>query len=361
LERSPDVVISIINYRTPDLTISCLASALDELRRAAADGIAGHVVVVDNASGDGSAERIADWIAQRAATEAVEPAEIAAGGGGGPEAGDTAAGKSALPVTLLRSPDNTGFSGGHNLGMGHMDAAHYLLLNSDGILRPGFVSTILAAARARPDMGVFAPRIEHDDGTPQVSAFRFASPASEFIRAINSGPVTRLLRRRVVAIGIDPDEAEIDWASFACILLRGEMVARIGPMDEGYFLYFEDAEYCLRARRAGWRVAWVPEARMVHFRGGSGPVKSLEKDRKRMPGYYYASRTRFMRQAHGRAGPVLANLAWHLGRGLTQLRRLAGKPVRPAVKAERRDLWINVLDPFGPRLAPHEIAPGDRP
>ena len=81
-----------------------------------------------------------------------------------------------------------------------------------------------------------------------------------------------------------PDPAEIGWASFACILLRGEMVSAIGPMDEGYFLYFEDAEYCLRARRAGWRVAYVPEARVVHFRGGSGPVKALARARTELGG-----------------------------------------------------------------------------
>ena len=328
MASNPDIVISVINYRTADLTIACMASALADIRHAAGEGISGHLVVVDNASGDGSAEAIEDWIAREA--------------------------KDA-PVTVLRSPSNTGFSGGHNLSMGHAKADFYLLLNSDGLLRRGFISTILATARARPEMGFFAPRIEHDDGTPQISAFRFASPASEFMRAINSGPVTRALRRREVAIGIDPDEAEIDWASFACILLRDAMVARIGPMDEGYFLYFEDAEYCLRARRAGWRVAWVPEARMVHFRGGSGPVKALEQQRKRMPGYFYASRSRFFYQAHGQGGLIAANLLWYLGRGLTQFRRLMGKPVRPAVHAEARDIWINAFNPLGPRLAPHEL------
>src|SRR6056297_2104525 len=141
MASNPDVVISVINYRTADLTIACMDSALADIRHAAGEGISGHLVVVDNASGDGSAEAIEDWIA-REAREA--------------------------PVTLLRAPGNTGFSGGHNLGMAHTKAEFYLLLNSDGLLRPGFIATILAAARARPEMGFFAPRIEHDDGIPQV-------------------------------------------------------------------------------------------------------------------------------------------------------------------------------------------------
>jgi N-acetylglucosaminyl-diphospho-decaprenol L-rhamnosyltransferase len=323
LRQIPDIVVSIINYRTGAMTIACVESVL-----AALDGVEGRVVVVDNASGDGSADDIAAWI-ERAGE------------------GDR--------VTLMRSPANTGFSGGHNLGMGHGPARYYLVLNSDGYLRPDFLRAILKTADARPEMGLFAPRIEHKDGEAQVSLFRFASPLSELIRAANSGPILKLLRRREVALPLDPDEAAIEWASFACILLRAEMVAEIGPMDEGYFLYFEDAEYCLRARRAGWRIAHVPEAKMVHLRGGSGPVKALQKAKRRLPGYLYASRSRFFFQAYGRGGLILANALWHLGRGLAQTRRLVGRRVPPAHEGEARDLWINAFNPTGPRLAPHEI------
>jgi GT2 family glycosyltransferase len=122
-------------------------------------------------------------------------------------------------------------------------------------------------------------------------------------------------------------------------------------MDDGYFLYFEDTEYCLRAARAGWSVAYVPQARAVHFRGGSGPVKAMAAAKKRLPAYFYASRSRFLYQAHGTAGLWLANLAWLSGRGLAQLRRLAGKPVPPSNAAEARDIWINSLSPLGDRRA----------
>jgi GT2 family glycosyltransferase len=322
------LVVSIINYRTAEMTLDCVRSVLDDLRGGADGGrIDGHVVVTDNASGDGSAERIAGWIA-------AQPA--------------------GTPVTLIRSEVNTGFSGGHNIGMGARMADFYLPLNSDAHLRPGFCATMLAAAAAAPRAGLFAPRIEHEDGTPQVSAFRFASPASEFARGANTGWVTRMMRGRLVALGPDPDPDAIEWASFACILLRGDMVRALGPMDEGYFLYFEDAEYCLRARRAGWRIAWVPGARAVHHRGGSGPVKSLQKARRRMPPYYYASRTRFLYQAHGRAGLWAANAAWAAGRALAQTRRLLGRRPNPIAEAEGRDIWTNASRPLGPRRAPWE-------
>lgn len=273
------LVISIINYRTGELTWECVQSALADLG-ARRDAL---VVVIDNASGDGSAEFLEQKIAGMGA---------------------------AAPLRLIRSATNSGFSGGHNQGLAAARADYYLVLNSDAVLRPGFCDAILAAADGST-AGLFAPRIEFDDGEQQVSCFRFASPVSEIIRGAMSGPVTRALRRWDVPLEMPPAPDQIGWASFACILLSGRMVQDIGPMDDGYFLYYEDAEYCLRARRAGWRVAYVPQAVAVHFRGGSGPVKTLATQRKRLPAYLYASRTRFMRQAYGVFGPL-----WRIWAGI---------------------------------------------
>lgn len=315
--RSSDLTltVSIINYRTGDMTLACVRSVLADLGE-----IPARVVVVDNCSGDGSADQIEAWIA------AQSP---------------------AVPVTLVRSETNSGFSGGHNQGMATAPAQFYLILNSDALIRPGFFAALLDAARAHPGAGLLAPQLEFDDGTRQVSCFRFPSPASELIRAAATGVITRLLARYAVPLAMPPAPEQIGWASFACILLRGDMVQAIGPMDEGYFLYFEDTEYCLRARRAGWRIAYIPKARAVHFRGGSAPVKALARERKRLPAYYYASRARFLHQAHGRAGLWAANLLWHLGRGIASARRLAGKAVPATNDREARDIWINAFNPTG--------------
>lgn len=317
---SVGIAVSIINYRTGTMTIAAVQSVLADLGARVAT-----VVIVDNASGDGSAEEIADWVART---------------------GDAR-------LRLVRSADNTGFSGGHNRGMAAVpDAEFYLILNSDALLRPGLLDALLDAARANPRAGLIAPRLEWEDGRPQQSCFRFASPASELIRGAETGPVTRLLARHVTALPVDPDPATIEWASFACILLRGGMVRAIGPMDSGYFLYFEDAEYALRARRAGWGVVFAPQARAVHFRGGSGPVKAMQAAKKRLPPYYWRSRTRFLRQAHGPLGPLLGNLAWALGRGLAQARRLAGRRVPPTHDNETRDIWTGITRPLAPDRGP---------
>jgi hypothetical protein len=317
------IVFSIINYRTADLTVNCIDSVLQEV-----SGTDGQIVVVDNASGDGSDDVIAEWIADRGVQSVVD---------------------------LVRSPTNTGFSGGHNLGMAAHDADLYVILNSDAVLRPGFVRHFLDVFAAHPDAGFLVPRLEGQDGTKQTNCFRFPGPFSEFIRGASSGPVTRLLKRYEVSLGPEPDPAAIEWASFACIGLNGRMVRDLGPMDEGYFLYFEDAEYCLRARREGrWPLLRVPEAVAVHFRGGSSPVKSLAQAYKRLPAYYYSSRTRFIYQAHGASGLWMANAMWHMGRSLAQLRRLVGKPVYPRAEGEIWDIWTNIRQPLGPRRAPGE-------
>lgn len=309
-----ELVVSIINYYTADLTLDCVRSVLADI-----GDLDVQVVIVDNASGDGSVAQIADWIAAQ------------------PE---------GTPVRLVVSKTNSGFSGGHNQGMDALEASYYLVLNSDTRLNSGCLGALLATAQAHPQAGLIAPRIDYDDGPVQESCFRFPSPLSEFVRGANSGPVTSLLRRWVVPLGTDPDPVQIGWASFACILLNGQMVRDIGPMDEGYFLYFEDAEYCWRARRAGWRIQRSPDARLVHFRGGSAPVKALAKARARLPAYYYRSRTRFFYQAYGHAGLWAANLLWCSGRVIAVARRLMGRRHDNANAAESRDIWTNVLHPL---------------
>lgn len=317
-----EIVVSIINFRTGDLTLQCVSSVLQDMV-----GINGLVVVVDNLSRDGSAEQIEDWIAN-------QPIDT--------------------PVRLVRSSTNSGFSGGHNQGIAAAEADYYLVLNSDAVLQPGFLRSILDAARQTPDYGIIAPLIEYEDGSIQDSCFRFLGPLGELVRSARSGVITRAFRNFDVSLGPDPDQEEIRWASFACILLKGEMVSALGPMDEGYFLYFEDAEYCLRAYKGGWRIRQDRAARVLHFRGGSGPVKALYEQRARMPRYYYSSRTRFLYQAHGLAGLITANLLWYLGRAIKQSYRLVGRPVGRMTECEWLDIWTNVTRPLGPRFAPGE-------
>lgn len=302
-----------MNYRTPDLVANCLAALLPELGQDAA------VVVVDNASGDNSLEHLRGWLGEN---------------------------DDRGLVRLVASKANTGFSGGNNIGIREISAEHYLLLNSDAIVRPGAIARLLATADEFPQAGIISPRLEWPDGTAQESCFRDHTPISEFISAVRIGLVASMLRRHVVPLPVSEERAQVEWTSFACVLLRHAMVQQIGLMDEGFFMYFEDAEYGHRARSAGWSLLYEPDARVVHLRGGSAPVKRLGATAKRLPRYYYSSRARYFGLVHGRAGLLLANTCWTVGRCISKTREvLTGRP-RYVPACQWRDIWTNWADPL---------------
>ena len=124
-------------------------------------------------------------------------------------------------------------------------------------MKRGALTALAETLTRDTSIGLVGPRLEWGDGGLQVSCFRKISPLSELLTAAKTGPVTRIFSRSEVAIFDPPvrevsstapaggDQAEIDWISFACVLIRREVVEQIGPMDEGFFMYFEDVDYCL--------------------------------------------------------------------------------------------------------------------
>ncbi len=313
--------IVVINFRTPGLVRDCLAALGPELEANDA-----RVAVVDNFSNDGSADAIADWL----------------------QTGDLWKSR----IFLIRSPSNEGFSGGNNSGVAALDAAHYLLLNSDALVRPGALKALVDAAMRAPDAGIIAPRLEDEDGTPQISCFRFHSPLSEFLSAAQTAPLDRLFGFANVPMPVPEKAVACDWASFACVLIKRAALDEAGPLDDGYFMYFEDADYCRTLKRHGWRVVYEPAARVAHLRGGSSPVKATMKAKKRPPAYYYAARTRYFRKSYSPFGLYAANLMWLAGRGVARARSLFGKPAPLLCEHQGRDQWMNWRDPLGDRRAP---------
>lgn len=305
--------VCIVNYKTSQLVIDCLASLLPELSGDAA------VVIADSNSGDTSVARIAAWLK-----------------------GNDPAGR----CRLMALPVNGGFSAGYNAAMRACPAEYYLLLNSDTVVRPGAIARLREAAAAYPQAGLFGPRLEWPDETPQVSCFRDHSPASELIAAARTRQVTALLQRYDVPMPNVTAELRPPWISFAAVLIRNAVLTSAGLLDEGFFLYYEDCEYCHRARRAGWDIMYVPAARIIHLHGQSSQVEDMITTAKRLPHYYYASRARYFRLRYGVAGPTLANLGWCLGRLISKLRETFGtnKPHLPEMAW--KDIWTNWSAPL---------------
>jgi len=309
------LAIVIINYKTPQMLIDCLESLLPELLEVNAK-----VVVVDNLSQDDSLQIIQQWINESSARSFVQ---------------------------LIASPKNSGFSGGNNIGITAVEAEFYLLLNSDTIVRKGAIFTLLSAAINNDEAGLVSPRLEWLDARPQESCFRFHTPVSELISSANTGVITKILGKYNVPFAVSELSAFYDWTSFACVLVRAQVLKDVGLMDDGYFMYFEDVAFSYQAQQAGWKVLNEPRAHVVHLRGGSSPLKSQMKQRKRLPRYYYESRTRFYCQVYGLTGLLMANLFWTMGYGISLLRFLLSPSVMLNVSAYQwRDIWINFLQPL---------------
>lgn len=307
-----ELSVIVVNYRTPETTVSCLGALVEELKPG--DGTI--VNIIDNDSGDNSVQYIEAAIKQLGCERWVR---------------------------CLRSPSNRGFSAGNNCAFAVSEADYYLLLNSDTVIRPGAVRALLDAASRYPEAGIIAPTLEWPDGRRQVSTFRYHSPWSELIRAANSGPLTRLLRNWDVPYGMDDRTGFVDWVSFACVLIRGEVIDTVGLMDDGYFLYFEDVDYCRRVNQSGYGILYWPEAHIVHLRGGSAPVKRLMYERSRLPLYYYCSRSRYFKKFYGRKGLFLANIFWSAGRVVSFVREVAQRHPSVHCKMEWKDIWAGFL------------------
>ncbi len=291
-----DLLIVIVNYRTAKLTIDCLHSLVEEmvnLGRA-------RVVITDNQSGDDSVDRI------RGAIKDNQWHEWA----------------SVMPLNR-----NGGFAYGNNEAirpaLQQADPPNFiLLLNPDTIVRPGAIQSLVSFMREHPNVGIAGSRLEDPDGTPQHSAFRFHSIRSEIDDALRLGVVSRWLSRYSVAPPLRDEAHQTDWVAGASMIVRKEVFDQIGLMDEAYFMYYEEVDFCLRAYKAGWPCWYVPESRVVHLVGQASGVTVQNTRPKRRPDYWFDSRRRYFIKHHGRVYASLADLAWAVCFALYRVRRL---------------------------------------
>jgi len=163
---------------------------------------------------------------------------------------------------------NDGFAAANNRGMAAAAAPFVLLLNPDAFLLPGALALLLETARARPRAAVVGPLVLDLDGTVQAGSFgRFPTLATVTYEHLASAS-GRLLGARGGSPRAPAGPAAVDWVTGAAMLVRREAIADAGPMDEGFFLYYEDVEWCHRLRDHGWDIILEPAAQVAHHRGG---------------------------------------------------------------------------------------------
>lgn len=306
---SSGLLIVIVNYRTARLTVSCLRSLEPEVRPT--PGV--RVVVVENASGEESVLREAivangwgDWVT-------LEVAARNGGFGAGNNVAIRAALGSAAPPRLV------------------------LLLNADTEVRPNAIRILLEFMDDHPEVGIAGSGIENPDGSDWPFAFRFITPCNQLLNGLRLGVLDRWFSNSVVPCRMDQDRpAPVDWVAGCSMIVRREVFEAIGLLDEGYFLYFDETDFCLRAHRAGWPCWYVPQSRVMHIGGQSTGLEGLggakqssdsPKRPARVPSYWFESRRRYFVKNFGRTGAMVADLAFGFGYGCWRLRRrLQRKP-----------------------------------
>ncbi len=292
-----NLLVVIVNYRTPDLTIDCLHSLVDEVRSLPGT----RVVITDNASGDDSVAKIQTAIE----TESWQ---------------DWA--------SLMPLEKNGGFAFGNNAAIrpalnSHNPPNYVLLLNPDTIVRPHALKVLVEFMDKHPQVGIAGSRLEDPDSTVQVSAFRFHSILSELDNGLRLRFGKKFKERWAVVPPTLPQEiTQVDWVAGASMIVRRQVFDSVGLMDEGYFMYYEEADFCLQANRTGWACYYVPESRVVHLVGQSSGVTDPKAPPKRRPQYWFNSRRRYFVKNHGWLYGFMADVAFAFTFALTKLRWL---------------------------------------
>lgn len=261
-----DLAIIIVHWNTRRLLQGCLDSVR---REAAAAPFTVETWVVDNASEDGTAALL----------------------------------KECYPwVRAILNDTNPGFAAANNQALREVRGEMALLLNADTVLHPGALNELVAFMRAHPEVGAAGARILNPDGSLQVSCYPAPTLFREFWRLFHLDSAIPLGTYAMDSWDLDTPRP-VDAVLGACMLVPMDVVDRVGLLDEAYFMYSEEIDWCLRIRRAGRAVFWVPAASVVHFGG-----QSTRQVQEAMFLQLYRSKLRYFRKHHGRLQGVFYKL-----------------------------------------------------
>lgn len=265
-----DLSITICSWNAKEDLQVCLQS-LEAVR----DEVAFEVIVVENNSEDGSGPMVATefpW------------------------------------VTLLQKYENLGFCRGHNLAVESIQGRHWFCLNSDTIVHPGALRTLVETLDQDPKIAIVGPKLLNPDGSLQFSVRRFPNPLAALFRNTPFGklwPNNPFTKEYLMKDFDHSQVTEADWVSGAAFVMSGHALAEIGKFDEEYVMFCEDVDLCFRAGQAGYKVVYQPTALVTHAIG-----RSTDKAPNRMIGRFHRSMFRFFMKNQ------LASYPWLLRPGM---------------------------------------------
>lgn len=231
---APDVSIVIVNHHHRPVIERCFASL-----HALPDQATFEVILIDNTPADGTA----DWVSVH-----------------------------YPQVTVLRNTARRGFAANVNAGIGRTAGSRYvLLLNPDVVCIAGLLDRLAVFLDGHPQAAIVAPQLYYPDGVLQPNVRRFPRPAVLALRALRLDGFWKSPGvRRYLMHGERSGSTEVDWVTGAVLMVRRAAIETVGLLDEHYFLYWEDLDWCYRMRQAGWTVHRVPGARAIHIQGREG-------------------------------------------------------------------------------------------
>ncbi|HCE17434.1 MAG TPA: glycosyltransferase family 2 protein [Anaerolinea thermolimosa] len=297
----PEVSVIIVNWNARQYLARCLAALVEH-----GAGVDYDLWVVDNASEDDSVAFV-----QQAYPQAH----------------------------LIMNAQNVGFARANNQAIAQSTGRFLLLLNSDAFLQAGALESLLQAMRNHPDTGIAGAQLFYEDGRLQRSCYAFPTLASELWQTLwldRLFPHSRVFGGYQMTWWAMDTPREVDWVMGACILVRREALEQVGGFDESFFMYSEETDLCYRMKQAGWKVRYVPDARVVHVWGGSANLAGRETLVR-----LYQSRVQFFRKHYG---PLTA-FGYKLLLGFSSLVRTAMGWVistvfrRPGVQNQSRAYW----------------------
>lgn len=306
----PDVSIVIVSFNTRELLRGCLSSI-----HAACAGRTHETFVVDNQSHDGSADMVAQdfpW------------------------------------VRLVRSPQNLGFAGGNNVAFRLVNGRFVYCLNPDTVSHPRSIAILIDELERHPEIGYIGPKLLNQDGSHQLSAYRFHTVISGLFSWSMLGLDRRYPRsRHCLSLhhqhGCDTP-IDVNWLTGAAILTRAEIVNDVGGYNEAYFLYAEEIEWCWRMHRAGWVGRYEPSAVVTHIRAAStSHLNDSYAFHGHNPELLILSHRQLARQTLGWSGNVVSWTLHLVGLSAAFMRNIPPMPKRNAETRRKAMLWIKYL------------------
>jgi GT2 family glycosyltransferase len=261
-QSNPALSALIISYNTCQTTLDCLRTLETALQ-----GVPSEIIVVDNASSDGSVEAIRE---------------------GFPD------------VRLIANAGNTGFGAANNQAMAVARGEFFLMLNSDAFPEVDAIHALLDFMRTHPKAGVTGPRTHNADGSLQLSCFRLPSPGYAWLENLWLSDGYRNWPHDTVR--------HVDFVIGACMLVRREVYQQVGGFDERFFMYSEETDWQRRIHDAGWDIIFVPEARITHLGGASGA-----RDRAQINRHFFDSLDAYVKKHHGISGLISLRAAMAVG------------------------------------------------